>query len=115
MDALQLYSAYVKERGGAEVLMDAEGRGFATWRAVGDDAVYLVDIYVIPECRKNGVAASLADRIVAAARDGGAKRLLGSVDSRTSGATDSLKALLAYGMLLERVEGPMLWFTKGLT
>jgi len=114
MDALELHAAYVKERTGADVLMDPEGRGFASWKAVGDEAVYVVDVYVIPECRRNGVAKTLVDRIAAVARDAGAKRLLGSVDSRAENRTESITALLGYGMRLDRVEGPTLWLSKEL-
>lgn len=111
MDALQLHASYVKERTGADVLIEP-GKGFASWKAVGADTVYIVDIFVAPEHRKNGAAKALADRIVEAAREAGAKWLLGSVDSRAENRTESLKALLAYGMELDRIEGPMIWLRK---
>lgn len=111
MDALEMYAAYVRERTGAEVLIDP-GKGFATWKMTSPDEVYIVDIYVAPEFRKSGVAAGLADRIAGVALATGASRLLGSVETVAETRTDALKALLAYGFAVDRVIGSVIWLSK---
>lgn len=118
-----MYAAYVKERLGLEVEVEP-GKGFATWRLMydpGDAAfmqqsnirdVYLADIYVEPEHRKNGVASALAERVAERGSERGATRMLGSVDTRANTRTDALKAILAAGFQVERVDGPVIWVSR---
>lgn len=89
-----LYSLYIKEREGFDILETP--KGFATYRIDGS-VCYIRDIYVLPEQRKHGMASVLADEIAALARDAGCTCLTGSIDLRTKGADASLKVLLAYG------------------
>ncbi len=89
--------------------------GFATYRYIEDgSAVYIVDLYVVPECRKSGHAAGMADLIAEIARGRGCKSMVGTVVPSTKGSTDSLKVLIAYGMTLESSEKNVIIFRKGL-
>lgn len=108
---MSLYGDYIKEREGFGIVEDE--RGFATYEA-NPDFWYIIDIYVKPEHRKSKLASTYADVIAAMAHNQGVKLLRGSVDPTTSGATDSVKVLLAYGFKIIGIEGPLIWFEKGI-
>ena len=110
-ETLDLYAAYLAERGGAELVADPEGRGFATF-APTSEGMRVVDIFVRPEHRKSGVAAALADRIATIAKERAFTALIGTVDPRTNGATTSLRAQLAYGFEVVEVRGPLIVLKK---
>jgi len=87
--------------------------GFATYRYLEDGkTVYIVDIYIIPELRKNGEAAMLADKIVAEAKERGCVELLGSVVPSMKNSTTSMKVLLGYGMSLSSAANDFIIFRK---
>lgn len=105
-----LYGQYLKERTGRGIVESEDG--FATFEYISEDIVYIVDLYVVPEKRKQRIAADLADRIVEEAVKTGRKTLLGSVDATAKGAETSVKVLEAYGMKPYKVAEPMIFFTK---
>lgn len=95
--SLSMLAAYYRERQGLEVL-ETEW-GFCAWQYKPElSAAYIVEIYVIPDCRKDGVARAMADCVAVEARERGCGWLYGSVAPAARGATASLKVLLAYGM-----------------
>ncbi len=98
---MSLYAEYLKERTNDEIIEVDEG--FATYRYIDNGTtVYIVDIYVRPECRKYGHAAALADLIAKTAKTNGCTSMIGTVMPSSNGSTDSLKVLLAYGMKLDK-------------
>lgn len=106
------YSLYIKEREGLEILEDE--KGFATYRELpAKQAVYIQDIFVRREFRKEGIAKAYADRIVFQAKLKGYTTLIGSIDPKTNGAKASKQILEAYGMQL-KFKGPdgLFYFTK---
>ncbi len=107
---LSVYGQYLKERTGRGIVENEDG--FASFEYIGDDTVYIVDIFVIPEKRQQRLAATMADSIVAAAVKDGKKYLLGSVDVSANGAEASIKILEAYGMKPHKVAEPMIFFIK---
>lgn len=107
-----LFAQYEAERAGNQTLETEEG--FATWRYLDTETVYIVDLYVVPERRREGVATRLADRICAEALATGRTRLFGTIDPNAHGAHESLLGLLAYGMRLSHSDGPLLVLTKSL-
>lgn len=109
---MSLFGDYIKEREGKHIIEDEDG--FATFVYCGDglQECYIVDIYVKPEKRKDGIASKYADLITEIARAEGCKILSGSVDPRTSGATSSLKVLLAYGFEVVGTANSLIWFKK---
>lgn len=105
---MQLYAEYIREREGSELYTDPSNRGFLTYREVGNEC-YIVDIYVVPEARKQGVAAEMADKV---AEITCCRWLTGSVCPQAQGATESLKVLVAYGMKLVKSDTNLIWFAK---
>lgn len=104
-----MYPLYLKERCGLETL-ETEC-GFATYKFRGPDC-YIEDIYVLPEHRKQGAAASMADGIAEIAKAAGIHILTGSVDSRANGAEESRAVLRAYGMHPYTIEGSVTYYRK---
>jgi len=109
---LSLYGQYIAERQGRGILESKHG--FATFEYVGEDVVYIVDLYVTPKKRKSHVASELANKICDIAIASGKKTLLGSVDLTAVGAEASCKVLEAYGMKVHKVAEPMVFYVKSL-
>lgn len=107
---MSLYAEYLKERTNDQIVEDE--RGFATWRYLNDVQVYIVDIYVRPDFRKKGVAASFADHIVFEAKNRGCKTLIGTVVPSLRGSSSSLKVLLAYGMTPLSASNDLIFMSK---
>lgn len=97
---MSLYADYLTER--TDDLIIENENGFATYRYLNEGrSVYVIDIYTIPEKRKEGAASWLADLIAIEAKSRGCTEMLGSVAPDTHGSTVSLKVLLAYGFQLQ--------------
>lgn len=110
---MSLYAEYLKEKTGDEIIETKNG--FATFRFTTfkeNPAVYIVDIYVLPEIRNLKEASSLANAIVSRAKKDGCKFLLGSVIPSNKGSTSSLKVLLAYGMTMDSCSIDFILFKK---
>lgn len=96
---MSLYAEYIKEKTNDDIL-EVNG-GFATYRYVPDQgAVYIIDIYVQPELRKNNIASKMADVIAHEAKQKGFFKMFGSVIPTAKDSTLGLKVLLAYGFKL---------------
>lgn len=109
---MSLYADYLRERTTDLILEDP--KGFATYRYIDDKTVYIVDIYVVPEARKQGFASELANLIAEEAKAKGCTSMLGSVVPSAKGSTTSLKVLLGYGMRLDRSGDNYIFFRKDL-
>lgn len=109
---MSLYSEYLLEHSGDEII-ETEA-GFATYRFLNEEQVYIVDIYVRPYARKSRAASSMADTIVEIAKKRGCKELIGTVVPVAKNSTESLKVLLGYGMKLSGIDGNMVVFKKGI-
>jgi GNAT superfamily N-acetyltransferase len=107
---MSLYGKYINERQGDGIIECDEG--FATFRYIDAETVYIVDIYVVPEARKYGHAAKLADTIAKVSKEKGCKYMLGTVNASLKSSTTSLKVLLAYGMSLHQVQGDAIILRK---
>lgn len=105
-----LYAQYLTERTNDKIIEMEEG--FVSYRFVDKNAVYIVDIFVKPEFRKQGFASKLADCVAAEARKHGCTSLLGTVDPRTKGSTISLCVLVAYGMKVSHLHEGLIVFKK---
>lgn len=106
-----LYAKYIKEREQKEIVENEFG--FATYKVFGN-AVYIEDIYVVPEMRKAGMAKTLADQACFYAKEKGAKKVFGSVDVSLSSANESIKVLMAYGMSAHSTSGNLVYFSKDI-
>jgi ribosomal protein S18 acetylase RimI-like enzyme len=108
---MSLYANYIKEKT-TDHILESE-HGFLTYRYLDEDkSVYIIDLYVMPDFRKIGIASAMADHVVAEAKLRGCTKLLGSVVPSNKYSTDSLKVLLAYGMILESASNDFVIFKK---
>lgn len=104
-----MWNAYLKEREGKEIYECS--RGFVTYKILGDEC-YIVDIYVLPEHRKDKVASLMADNVAEIAKGLGCKWLTGSVSPPANGSHTSMLVLIAYGMKLQKAEKDIIFFAK---
>jgi GNAT superfamily N-acetyltransferase len=95
-EIVQMFDAYANERGFGARMIYVEGVGFATYH-LNDEECYIEDIYVVPEKRKAGEASALANYISQIAKENGAKYLTGTVIPSSLTATNTTKAMFAYG------------------
>ena len=107
-----MYFEYLTERR-PECKILKNNKGFAVY-SYTEDAVYIEEIYVRPEYRKEAIASQLSEMIQQEAKDLGYITLLGSVSPSAKGSTDSLKVLLAHGMSLLSSQDDLIWFSKTL-
>ncbi len=106
-----LYAQYLKERTNDKIV-EIE-HGFATYRYQDDGkTVYIVDIFVKREFRKDGFATKMADRIAKEAKEKGCTKMLGSVVPSAKNSTISMQVLLAYGMTLYSSINDFVMFEK---
>ena len=110
-----MYFHYMKEKDSNFHVLEQE-YGFATYRYMDfgqEKAVYIEDIYVVPDRRKENLASKMSAEIVEVGRAKGCTYMLGTVDLSLPSATESIKVLLAHGMrLVNYFENNTLWFTK---
>lgn len=106
------YADYLREKTKDFILETPDG--FATYRFLENDHVYLIDLFVVPLKRRGGAATAMADQVVAIAKKRGSKVLVSSVVPSAKGSTDSLRVLLAYGMTLSRLDGGLIIFRKDI-
>ena len=110
---MSMFTDYVKERLG-DSSIETE-HGFAIYRYPDDKTVYIVDIYIVPKARKQGVGSEMADYIMGIAKNRGCTRMIGSVVPSAKGSTESIKTLLAYGMRLQSSTNDFILFEKEIT
>lgn len=91
---MSLWAEYVKEREGHEVI--EEPWGFLRYH-IAPPLLCIDDLYIQPEYRRGERGSELADRVTRIARESKCTHLWAQVWPHTLNATDSLKAVLAYG------------------
>lgn len=90
-------AAYLKEREGFDSIITDEG--FAAYRIEGENC-RIYDIFIEPDYRKKHVASEMVVDIEGIAKRAGCKYLCGSVITGSAQATESLKFILAYGLII---------------
>jgi predicted GNAT family acetyltransferase len=105
-----LYAQYIREKTNDKII--ETDIGFATYRYIEDNTVYIVDVFVMPEFRKTGHGSGLADQVVLEAKSKGYRKLVVSVVPSSKNSTDSLKVILAYGMKLKSSSNDFIVFEK---
>ena len=93
-----LFGQYIKERTNREIIENHIG--FATY-VIEKDSIYIEDVYVLPEYRKNNVASDFVDQIAQIAKDKGLSKILTSVVPSANGSTISLMVCLKCGFKLD--------------
>lgn len=91
-----MYANYIRERTNDEIIETS--KGFATYRYINENQVYLIDIYVKSEFRKQNIATKLADIVAYKAKKRGCTEMIGSIQVSAKNSDSSIKVLLAYGM-----------------
>jgi ribosomal protein S18 acetylase RimI-like enzyme len=109
---MSLYAEYLKEKTSDQIIENE--KGFITYRYVDEHTVYIIDLFILPEFRRDHIASLLADSIVEEAKKKGCIKLLGSVVPSNKNSTASLKVLLGYGMVLESSSNDFIIFRKGI-
>lgn len=107
-----LYAQYLTERTEDHILEDKFG--FATYRFLNENQVYIIDLYVVPNFRNRNIAANYADQICKIAKETHPcmNTLIGTVNPSAKGATESVKVLLAYGMVVDSSSNNVIVFRK---
>lgn len=108
---MNLYEDYIKEREGALIIK--EEWGFIEYR-ITPPALRIEAIYIRPEDRKSGKGSELADRVTQIAKEQNCTLLWAQVWASALNATESLKAILAYGFIVQRAENGVIILTKDI-
>lgn len=95
---MSLYGEYLKERENKDII--ESDTGFATYYFV-DNAVYLENIFVTKEARRNGETFVLAGKIIEIAKAKGCTKMYGTVCPTAPQASMSLTQLLNHGFVLD--------------
>lgn len=103
------FAQFYKEREGIETLHSPHG--FATYK-VSPDYIQLIDVYIAPEYRQQGLASKFADQVASIGKEFGKSAMITTVDLQTIGATDSTIAILLYGFKLDSSDSRLLYFIK---
>lgn len=111
---LDMYAAYLMEQESTSLY--ETDKGFLTYRYGKDEEigsyVYIIDIYVKPEHRKEGVASKMADKIAAIAKSDNVTKMIGSVELEGNNPIRSEEVLLAYGMKPLGYDGSLYYYIK---
>ena len=108
---MSLYADYIKERQGFECLENEHS--FITYKKI-DDFVFIEDLYIKPEARREGKGTELCEQVEDIAIELGCKALVTTVDMSTNGWEASLQGILKFGFNLVNQDKTCLYFNKEL-
>ena len=92
-----MYLEYLKEREDMHIIQIHEG--FLLYKLL-DGELLISDIYVLPQYRKKGISAVLADKAKEIARANGYKHMTCQADLAANGCEAAVKTILSYGFKL---------------
>lgn len=110
---MSMRANYVKEREGIETV--SHEHGYLEYKFNDKEkCLQITDIYVEPSHRQKGVAKEMADKVLEVVKKEKYLGLIGSACLNTKGCEDSMKVLLAYGMIPYAMEPytMMVYFKK---
>lgn len=107
-----LYARYVDEK--TDDFIIEKEYGFATYRFIHPNKCYIIDLYILPEYRKNALASKFADKICEEAKAKGCTELIGTVIPSNYGSTESIQILIAYGMKVAESSNNLIIFKKDI-
>lgn len=108
---MSLWADYIGERLGEHLIED--DCGFIQYYIEGE-MCQISEIYVRPELRQKGLASRYADQVREVATAAGCKLLVCYVYPSAVGATEALRAILAYGFKLRATDGPRIMLSYSL-
>jgi len=103
------YAMYIKELKNFEMYED--DKGFITY-GIMEDGIYIEDIYVLPEHRKEKTASYYADLVADKAKKEGYKCLYGSVVPSLQNSHYRNLVLLGYGFKIHSATQDLIWYKK---
>lgn len=110
---MSFYADYLKEKT-VDSIIETD-YGFATYRYINEGrSVYIIDLYIVPEERKNGRASALAEMICKEAKAKGCIDLMGSVIPSNKGSSASVDVLRSFGMDLQSASQDFIAFRKAI-
>lgn len=108
---VSLYGRYIKEREGKDILEYDDA--FGSYE-IGDDYIYLVDVYVIPENRRKKRFGEIESEVANIGKENGCKWILATVDPEAKNSDISNKVLLSYGYKFWKESSYLDWYKKEL-
>lgn len=106
----QKYWDYIKERNLESVVETPYG--FAVYKKISIDTVYLTEIWVEKAHRRSNKATELMELVILEAHKLGASKLVGSCCPSAVGGTESLKSMLARNFKLLSCENDIIYLVK---
>lgn len=111
MNLDSMWAEYKKEREGVEII--SLPYGFVAFKDLPDiNAIYIEDIFVKKESRREKVGTYLADEVSKVAKSRERSKLIGSVVPSTPGSHESVLSLITYGFKLRSSELNLIYFEK---
>jgi len=101
-----LYARYLLERQEVQTLSCA--LGFVTFKILADH-LHIIDVYVLPEARSQGVAFSLCQEVKSIGEESGCTHIFGQVDCKSKNPSGSLKAFMKMGMDILEAKNDMIY------
>ena len=108
---MSLWADYIKEREGNDVI--EEPFGFIEY-SIALPFLRIESIFIAKEQRDNGRGSDLANRVTQIAREASATHLWASVWIGALNATESLKAILAYGFQVTALQNDCIILTRDI-
>lgn len=87
--------------------------GFLVY-SIDQSIIYFEEIFVRPEFRKTGVGSEMCDFALEIGKSKGCKQLLCSVDVQIKDATNCVRRLIDWGMILYSLRGTVIYFMKDI-
>jgi GNAT superfamily N-acetyltransferase len=95
-----MYFEYIKEKMGRDVYI-YEDKGFATYE-IRDKELYVVDAYVKPEYRRQGVIRKMFEHGIQVAKENGCTHITCAVEPHLNNPEQSMTAFLHIGFKIFR-------------
>lgn len=106
---MKMYAAYLKERQNVD-LVEVE-HGFATY-SLEENYIYLQDLYVVPEKRKEGIGVELMNIVAQIGKEAGKDRMLGSVSPSTKFSTTMTQIMFGLNFKILSSSQDIIYFVK---
>lgn len=104
-----LYAKYIKEREGREII--EKDYGFITY-SIEDEYIFIGDLYIVPEERRNGHVKELTQSLVDLAKEYNKKYLMATVCPHASNPDISIKTINGIGGKFLHIKNDLLYFIK---
>ncbi len=106
-----MYAQYIKEREDVDTYEDE--RGFFTYQ-VSNDSFHVVDLFILPKFRNNGVGKEYSDKIEELAKESNCKQTFCSTCTQALNWKQSNKYILSNNYKKIKEVGVMVYYIKEL-